>query len=69
MAREYIVPSLVVVPLDALQEVAHFLEHMIPTHAPPGKAEAWKEISDALHALGNDTDAIITDPDLFREGT
>lgn len=43
-------------------DVAQFLERMIPTHCPQANIKEWEEVRDALYALANDTDAIVTDP-------
>jgi hypothetical protein len=63
MAREYNTPSHVVVKPEAADAVGRFLADLIPTHAPPGEVDEWVEVCNALLALGNGTDAIVTDPE------
>ena len=42
-------------------DVARFLERMIPEHAPLRNVKDWELVRDALYALSNDTDAMVTD--------
>jgi hypothetical protein len=44
----------------AAAEVADFLATMIPTHCPLHRVKQWEEVRDALYALQNDTDAIVS---------
>jgi len=49
------------ITINAAFDVANFLDRMIPTYCPLKSVKEWKEVRDALYALANDTDAIVTD--------
>ena len=50
-----------IIHVDAAREVADFLERAIPFNAPLQHASSWGQVRDALYAISNDTDAIVTD--------
>jgi hypothetical protein len=49
------------ISITAAEEVSEFLDRMIPTHCPLPCVPAWEAVRDALLALSNDTDAIVTE--------
>lgn len=49
------------VSVSAAFDVADYLNRTIPTACPAPNVKAWEEVRDALYALSNDTDAIVTD--------
>lgn len=54
------------VTAEAAFDVASFLERMIPDHCPKASVKEWEDVMNALYALANDTDAIVTDPDVLK---
>ena len=55
------IETFTVVSVDAAGQIAEFVERMADTHAPRQFRSQWQAVADALYALSNDTDAIITD--------
>lgn len=55
------IESFAYVSVDAAEQVAEFIERMADTHAPRQFRQQWQDVADALYALTNDTDAIVTD--------
>jgi hypothetical protein len=49
------------IKVSAASDVAAFLERTIPTMCPLPNVADWEEVRDALFALANDTDAIVTE--------
>lgn len=47
---------------EAAFAVAHFVEKHLDTDCPTPNRKEWEDVVNALYALANDTDAIITDP-------
>lgn len=56
-------PILAKVSIEAAWDVAEYLDRTISTACPSPNVKAWEEVRDALYALTNDTDAIVTDSD------
>ncbi|WP_353645710.1 hypothetical protein [Mesorhizobium sp. WSM2239] len=53
------------ITISAAHDVADFLERMIPTNCPLQDVEGWEEVRDALYAIANDTDAIVTEDEVL----
>lgn len=53
---------LATITAEAAFDVADYLNRTIPTACPSPNVTAWEEVRDALYAIANDTDAIVTDP-------
>ena len=53
---------LATITAEAAYDVAVYLSRTIPTACPRSEVAAWEEVRDALYAIANDTDAIVTDP-------
>ncbi len=57
-----------VITPEAAMMVAAYLDRTKDTACPTQDREAWQEVADALWALSNDTDFIVTDPAVVPEG-
>ena len=54
------------VTVEAAHAVAEFLERVSPTMCPLPDLPGWRDVMNALYAISNDTDAIVTDDDVAR---
>lgn len=52
---------------EAAYDVAGFIARHIDKAGSETMKVKWQEVSDALFALSNDTDFIVTDPDLVPD--
>jgi hypothetical protein len=54
-------PLYAVITPEAARDVAEHLERTIPSMCPLPDTQAWVDVMNALYALSNDTDFIVTD--------